>query len=355
MILLTSNSSKSTNFPDLQPSVDLIKAIQRSDGSIPWFEDGIWDAWNHVECAMALEVAGETTAADAAFDYLRTTQNSNGSWQGEYGNTAEIIDEYYMSRETAGTFEDTNFTAYCATGIWHRFLSRSDLADLEVFWPMVRNAMYFVLNLQSDHGDVAWSSEAIAFGPDDSVRAGNASIRKSLECATRIAFQMGAFSDARTFRHAMRRIDHAFLHHPERFDRKDDDRSRYAMDWYYPSMCGVLKGHDATLHIRQGWNEFVDPEKGCHCVLSEPWITVAESAELAIALAGLGARDIARQILKLQLNHRDSDGCFWMGYQYEEDIFWPREKPSWTQAAMILAIETLRRGSPTSVLLGQHY
>ena len=30
-----------------------------------------------------------------------------------------------------------------------------------------------------------------------------------------------------------------------------------------------------------------------------------------------------------------------MGWQYEENIFWPHEKPSWTAAALILAADAI--------------
>ncbi len=353
-MLQTLARPKSQAFPSLEAPIRLITTIQRADGAIPWFADGIWDSWNHVECAMALEVAGELKAADRAYDYLVTSQAENGAWYCEYGNTAAMVDELYMSRETAGSFYDTNFAAYCATGIWHRYLHRQDANDLRHYWPMVRKAIDFVLTLQSDWGDIAWSSEAVEFGPDDSVRAGNASIRKSLECAIRIAFVVRDMKRANRYRRALLKLDIALERHAHRFDRSGDDRSMYAMDWYYPAMCGVHKGHEATKVLSDSWTTFVKPELGCHCVSTEPWITVAESAELAITLTSLGGRDLARNILQRQFNHRDDDGCFWMGYQYEEDIFWPREKPSWTQAAMVLAVETLRSGSPTACVLGQH-
>lgn len=345
---------KSGRTPDLGAAVRLICKIQRPSGAIPWFADGIWDAWNHVESAMALEAAGELDAADRAFAYLKQTQKPDGSWLGDYGNTAPMADRLHMSRQTGGQFHDTNFVAYCATGIWHRYVSRGDKQDLFRFWPMVSRALGFVLALQSEFGDVAWSSEAKLFGPDDSVLAGNASIRKSLESGIRIATTLGKMKTARTYAQAMARIDNAIKNHRERFDRNATDRSVYAMDWYYPTMSGCLKGHPANLHIRKSWNQYFVDGLGCRCVSTEPWITVAESAELAIALTGLGGHDVARQILKFQLKHRDEDGTFWMGYQFDEKIFWPREKPSWTQAAVILAFEALRAGSPTNRVLCQH-
>ena len=44
---------------------DRIEALQRSDGSIPWVEAGVWDPWNHGESAMALAIAGREAATEA--------------------------------------------------------------------------------------------------------------------------------------------------------------------------------------------------------------------------------------------------------------------------------------------------
>ena len=39
-----------------------------------------------------------------------------------------------------------------------------------------------------------------------------------------------------------------------------------------------------------------------------------------------------------------------MGWQYEENIFWPNEKPSWTAAALIIAADTVLNFSNASNL-----
>ena len=39
-----------------------------------------------------------------------------------------------------------------------------------------------------------------------------------------------------------------------------------------------------------------------------------------------------------------------MGWQYEENIFWPKERPSWTSAAAILAADTILDFSKASDL-----
>ena len=39
-----------------QGALDRIRNLQDKDGSIPWFEDGSFDAWNHLESLMALNI-----------------------------------------------------------------------------------------------------------------------------------------------------------------------------------------------------------------------------------------------------------------------------------------------------------
>ena len=41
------------------------------------------------------------------------------------------------------------------------------------------------------------------------------------------------------------------------------------------------------------------------------------------------------------MNISDSNNIPFMGWQYEENIFWPEEKPSWTAAALILAADSI--------------
>src|SRR5437016_1639458 len=50
-----------------------IAAEQQPDGAIGW-PDGHVDAWNHVECAMALSVCGLRGAARRGYEWLRGAQ-----------------------------------------------------------------------------------------------------------------------------------------------------------------------------------------------------------------------------------------------------------------------------------------
>ena len=47
---------------------------------IPWFPDGHCDPWNHVETAMALDVAGLHAEAERAYEWLADTQRADGGW-----------------------------------------------------------------------------------------------------------------------------------------------------------------------------------------------------------------------------------------------------------------------------------
>ena len=113
------------------------------------------------------------------------------------------------------------------------------------------------------------------------------------------------------------------------------------MDWYYPVLCGVITGREAEKRISEKWNEFVVEEIGCLCVSDQPWVTIAETAELAITLAKTGNQDKAYELLSWTEKCRDKDGAYWMGRQYSENVFWPAEKPGWTSAAVILATDAL--------------
>ncbi len=58
---------------------ETIAAAQQRDGAIGW-PDGHVDAWNHVECAMALSACGLRGPARRAYGWLAAAQRPDGSW-----------------------------------------------------------------------------------------------------------------------------------------------------------------------------------------------------------------------------------------------------------------------------------
>jgi len=333
---------------DLGPALDRILELQTAAGKIDWFENGPWDPWNHTESAMALCAMGKVEDAARAFAFLVETQRSDGAWFGEYGNARAIVDRDFISREPAPAFLDSNFCAYPAVGVAHYYKSTGDLDRLKAWWPMVDRALDFVLSLQRADGTICWSAEAWETDEEDALLAGNASIAKSLECGLYLAKTLG--KSRPHWHHARQTLLSALRDRPSAFDRRETGH-RFAMDWYYPVLSGALEPAIAAQRIEARWHDFVAPDLGCLCVSDEPWITVAETAELALALISIGDEDRASELLSRVETVRDDDGVFWMGWQSEENIYWPRERPSWTQAAVILAADALSPKHPGSRLL----
>jgi tetratricopeptide (TPR) repeat protein len=322
--------------------------IQTQAGAIAWFENGPWDPWNHVESAMALCAAGEWGAAAQAYDYLLEKQRPDGAWLGDYGNALPMVDRDYISRESAPAFLDSNFCAYPAMGVAHYLMATEDLARVQSWWSMVKRALDFVLSLQRADGTICWSVEALGTDEEDALLAGNASILKSLEAGLYLAAQM---RDPQEHWETARNVLHKLVQtRPNLFDRRGTG-TRFAMDWYYPVLAGAFDTESGRATIYQRWETFVTETSACRCVSDEPWVTVAETAELALALMSIGDTDRAADLLASVLAYRDDDGVFWMGWQMEEQIFWPREQPSWTQAAVILAVDALDGSSAASRVL----
>ena len=332
----------------LAGALEVILAEQTAAGAIPWFDHGPWDPWNHAECLMALGVMGEFEAADRGFAYLAQTQEPGGAWLAEYGNTLPMADRLHMARSPAAAFRDSNFAAYPAVALWHRYRLDGDAGMAQRYWPMVRAGINLVLSLQHPQGDIAWSAEAFGGADDDAVLAGNASIFKSLDCAQKLAALVGDPQPA--WRAAQRRLREAIHRAPHRFDRAKD-RSDFAMDWYYPVLARVYSPAAGLARLETRAPRFAVLGHGCRCVASEPWTTVAETCELAMALIGLGAHASAGALLDSQWRARDVGGAYWMGWQFAEEIVWPRERPTWTQAAAILAHDARAAATPAHDVL----
>ncbi|MEO0465820.1 MAG: prenyltransferase [Pseudomonadota bacterium] len=341
------HSATSGLLADMSAPVERILDLQGSDGAIPWFKDGPWDPWNHVESAMALTVMGAYDAANAAFDYLVDSQRPDGAWLGEYGNALPMVDRDFISRKKAPSVLDTNFCAYPAVGIAHLLLSTGDLDQARERWPMVRDAISFVVSLQRPDGTIPWAFEAVGTDEDDALLAGNASIAKSLECAIFLAQELGEAADR--WITARGCLIQALRHTPHAFDHRGSG-ARFAMDWYYPVLSGAMERSTALSRLERKWDIFVT-DQGCRCVADEPWITVAETSELVLALLAVDQHKSAERMFQSLMPRRDDHGVFWMGWQTKEQIIWPREQPSWTQAAVILAADALASRTPASRLL----
>ena len=96
---------------------------------------------------------------------------------------------------------------------------------------------------------------------------------------------------------------------------------------------------------------FVVDGLGCRCVADEPWVTAAETAELALACAAAGWPKRARRLIADLKPLAADDGGYWMGWQFAEEVIWPQEQPAWTTAAVMLAADAIEGLTPGSDLL----
>jgi len=321
-------------------SVDYILDVQNNDGSIPWEIGKKLDPWDHIEAAMGLAIAGKKDETERAYKWLRDNQLPDGSW----------YSEYIKSKPTSKRRE-TNFSAYIATGLWHHYLIFQDEEFLHEMLPSLSNAINFVISMQSKKGDIYWAAEDGKEILDDSLITGSSSIYKSLECASAIFNIFDMSIDRIHF--SMARLKESINNNPERYDRSWESKSRYSMDWYYPVLCGIYDQDKSIQQIESKWSDFIVEGKGCKCVKEEPWVTVAESSELVLALVRIGLLSEAEVLLDSLHQWRDADELYWTGYVYTDDKFWPIEKPTWTAGAVLLAADAVYNFTPGSELFSK--
>ncbi len=317
-----------------------IESCQLPSGAIPWFKTGKLDPWDHTEAAIALSICGNLEASFSALNWLSENQNADGSW---FAN-------YFLSDSGAQMDNriETNFVAYPATGLWFHYLCSKDKETLKYFYPMIEKAMGFVLAQQSTEGEIQWALPISSNIAKDALVTACSSILRSLECAINIADSLNISSTK--WRTSYLALYEALKNKPWRFDRTWESKQRYSMDWFYPILAGIYNPDEARLRIQERWPIFVEPNIGCRCVSEEPWMTVAESCELCVALLAANRRKEAASILLSLLHWQDDDGGFWTGYNFRDQNIWPREKTSWTAAAFILAVDALTQKSPGATL-----
>jgi hypothetical protein len=302
---------------------------------IPWFAGGHGEPWNHVEAAMALTVGGAIDDAGRAFEWLQATQLACGAWHTYYLASGEIEDPRL----------DTNVSAYVATGVWHHYLTTADRGFLEELWPALEGAIDFVLRWQRPGGELAWSVDPDGTAGRYGLLTGSSSAYLSLRCAMACAAELGL--ERPGWELAAGHLRHAIAHGSGGFAPKDE----FAMDWYYPVLVGALEPAAASSRIEERWAEFVIEERGVRCVLGRPWVTAAETAECAIALASIGHFERAARLLDWAGEHRCGDGSYTTGLVYPERVSYPPgECSSYTAAAVVLAEDALSGPGPTAQL-----
>jgi hypothetical protein len=283
-----------------------------------------------VESAMGLTVGGYLKEAQLAFDWLAENQLPDGSWFSAYING--IPED--KTREA-------NMASYIAVGVLHYYLITGDKEFLCKMWDTIRKAIDFTVNLQAPGGEIYW-----AISPEDKIDrmallTGSSSIYMSLKCAISVSQILGheipGWSDS------MIKLGNAIKNMPYLFNMT---KSRFSMDWFYPVLTGAITGIDAQKRISRSWKKFIVRGQGVRCVSDEPWVTIAETSELSLALSAMGNTNLSQIVFNWICGKTYEDGSYWCGYTVPDMIIWPEEKITWTNAVVLLAADAIYNLTP---------
>jgi hypothetical protein len=324
---------------EVQATVDAIAEWQLPSGMIPWTPGAHADPWNHVEAAMALAIGGRIADAERAYDWLVGLQRPDGAWH-----------QYYLENGIEQDKLDANVVAYIAAGVWHHWLLTEDRGFVETLWPVVERAIDFVLDLQEPRGEILWARHADGTPWPFALLTGSSSICHSLRCAVALAellgherpdWELSAARLADTIRH---HEAHAFA-----------PKHRWAMDWYYPVLGGVLLGDAGRARLADRFDTFVEDGRGVRCVKDRPWITAAETCECMLAHLAVGERETAENLFGWVQQYRVDSGRYWTGTVFPDlDRFPTDEQSTYTAAAVVLAADALAGVGPASALFTDH-
>ena len=318
-----------------------IKTNQLDSGAIPSNADLSHDPWDHIEAIMGLNFLRDKESSDLALKWLKNNQNKDGSWYAKYSNNDPIE-----------LNKPTHFGPYISVAALHYYKIFSDKDKLLELWETIDSAIDFSLNLQDSNGTIPWSVDKNNQIENDFLLTGASSILKSLECAIAISKILDLDSNKKWIK-AYELLAYAIKNPKGLFD-KTIDRSRFSMDWYYPIISGVLSDSEKDKYIKKIYKDFYIEGIGVKCVVEEPWVTVAETSEFIVSLVISNEIEEAKKLLIEVMNISDLNDIPYMGWQYEENIFWPEEKPSWTAAALILAADSIYDFSSGSDILKEN-
>jgi hypothetical protein len=328
---------------DVARTVDAIAAWQLPSGMIPWFPGGHCDPWNHVEAAMALAIGGRRAEAEAAYAWLADRQRTDGSWH-----------QYYLADSIEQDKLDANVIAYVASGVWHHHLLFHDDGFLVRMWPVVEAAIDFVLDLQTPRGEIIWARHADGTPWSFALLTGSSSICHSLRCAIALAEHLG--HERPDWELSAARLAHVITQHaagelPDAFSPKH----RWAMDWYYPVMTGVLRDEAALERLEERRDTFFVEGMGVRCVSDRPWVTAAETCECLLSYLSLGERDVALELFDWAQTLRSPSGHYFTGIVFPEMVHFPGdERSTYTSASIVLAADALAGASAASHLFVDH-
>ena len=325
----------------MHATVDAIAALQLPSGMIPWFPGGHSDPWNHVEAAMALDVAGRHAEAERAYEWLVDDAAARRRAGTTTTGPTAASRRTSSTPTSAPTSPPACGTTGCCTG---------DRGFLDDLWPAVERALDFVL-VAADAATARSCGPARPTAPAVGLRAAHRLVEHPARPALRRSrsAELVGTSRARLGRRRRRDRRTSSPTGPSAFAPKD----RWAMDWYYPVLDRRRSpARTAKARLADGWDTFVMEGLGVRCVSDEPWVTAAETAECALAYAAVGDRDTADRPAALDPRPPPRRRLVLDRHRLprRRSRFPADEHTSYTAAAVILAADAIAGASPASAL-----
>ena len=326
---LIATNIESSYIPCYTAQVNYLLSLQQENGGIPEHLGSYINPWNHIECCLALLLCGQKAAANKGLQFLAHQQDFNGGWAAKLGPSATTQNPFFECHHASYVF-----VLMCLElQLNHKSTPETGLED------MFLRALNFVLELQDPCGLFYWGKDRHSNTAKTYLKTANCNVYLGL-CAALKCLEHPAFQHLSSYTPILRNAHNQFKHaYTSQHHLFDASKARYSMDAFYPILSGLCTKKDASQVLDKLFDDFVVEPIGCLCVNDEPWVTFAETAELMMALCMANKTSQAKHLLDWVLSYQDpQDGLFWMGYQFKQQVYWPKEKPSWTAAALVLAM-----------------
>ena len=309
---------------DVLATGESIARVQDRSGAIAW-PDGHVDAWDHVECAMALSACGLREPARRAYRWLRETQRADGSWP-------RSVESGRVDR--SGGRKPPR-----------RLCRRRRLARV----PGDRRRA-----ARADHVADGTARGGVGARPGHAARRDALGAGRGRRCRGRTRCCPGARASTRACAARWRWPSWPTTRGRTGNSRRTSSgtwwpgtrrrsRTRAGSPWTGTTRCSAARSaaRTRTAGWRRAGTRSWFPVSGVRCVSDEPWVTAAETCELVIALDACGMRDRALEVFASVQHLRHQDGSYWTGWQFANQAPFPRERSSWTAAAVVLAADAL--------------
>ena len=169
--------------------------------------------------------------------------------------------------------------------MWHHWLLTDDRGFVEAMWPMVEQAIDFVLDLQTPRGEILWARHADGTPWSFALLTGSSSICHSLRCAIAIAELLG--HERPDWELSAARLAHVIRAR----EPPTPSPPSTAGPWTGTTRCSAGVRRAATTAARASTTAATPSSSraGASAACRDrPWITAAETCECLLAYLAVG-------------------------------------------------------------------